>query len=251
MFQAARSGVQGVNEKSQRARKEAQAASASGRCSGRSLPQPRAPSGRRLAARSRAVMLPCPSSERPHLRKGREEGGERRPGSAPSARSPNPSVRAPPRAPAFPARPATAPAAAARATEPRRTRRSSDRPGRHTARSHRFSLFRLPLSPLSHCLCGGSLISGRTTAAGPVSAPTRARPLAQELPPGPGPLGMWFLLHHLFLENVNSTEIQRDLDRTRGNEPCRQTGYVFIKLTGTLLVLDERSWGKLAPEAFA
>lgn len=56
-----------MNEKSQRARKEAQAASASGRCSGRSLPQPRAPSGRRLAARSRAVMLPCQSSERPHL----------------------------------------------------------------------------------------------------------------------------------------------------------------------------------------
>lgn len=206
MFQAARSGVQGVNEISQRVRKEAQAASASGRCSRRSLPQPRAPSGRRLAARSRAVMLPSQSSERglTYGREGRRavSGGQ-----------------APPPAPGrqtqvcgrLPARPAPACAAAARATDPRRT---SDRARRHTARSHRFSLFRLPPSRALSLSAVVALSPGAQRPQGQFLHATPARCLAQELPPGPGPLGMWFLLHHLFLENVNSTEIQRDLDRT-------------------------------------
>ncbi|XP_032190764.1 uncharacterized protein LOC116585489 [Mustela erminea] len=99
MLQAEKSGLHGVNSNSRRVGKEAQAASGSSRCSGRSLPQPGAPPGRPLAARSRAVMLPCPSSERglTYGREGRRtvSGGQAPPRSAAvgSARTPKPSVR--------------------------------------------------------------------------------------------------------------------------------------------------------------
>lgn len=175
-----------MKKNSQRVGREAQAASGSSRCSGRSLPQPGAPSGRCPAARRRAVMLPCPSSER-GLTYGREGRRAVSGGQAPP-RGVAASERAAPKAkcagaagllPALPSPPQPRPPRAARRPparppEPRRSPAGADPGPRPARRRHRVSLF--PFSASSRALC----------AVVPFSPGRRgADPSAQELPPEP------------------------------------------------------------------
>lgn len=191
MLQAEKSGLHGVNSNSRRVGKEAQAASGSSRCSGRSLPQPGAPPGRPLAARSRAVMLPCPSSEH-GLTYGREErravsGGQAPPRSAAagSSRTPKPSAR---RLGLLPALPSPGPPLPVPGKPSEGARPGIGADGRPSQRGSRLPLFRLlPSRALTRCVavCGVAVplsAAGRGGGGG-ILHPTQAHPMALELPP--------------------------------------------------------------------
>lgn len=241
MFQAEKSGVHGVNNKSRPGGKEAQAAAEGSRCSGRSLPQPGAPSGRPVAARAGAVMLPCQSSER-----GLTYGREGRRGVS--------SAQAPPRGaaaasrlagPGAPVRwPTGCSRAAALPRPPGRCRHSDLFPPTEPSCSRSgagaavrsalnwFSLF--PVVP-SRALAPRWFPYLRAAQL-QASARSRTHPRRtlwhRSSCPSCCTLGMCgscSVISHS--KTSNSREIQQQLDGT-SSQPCQQTGYVLIELTG-------------------
>lgn len=229
-----------MNNKSRPGGKEAQAAAERSRCSGRSLPQPGAPSGRPVAARAGAVMLPCQSSER-----GLTYGREGRRGVS--------SAQAPPRGGAAsrlagPGAPGRWPRGCSRAAALPRPPRpvpplrppSSDKTqlwpirgrSRRSQRTYWFSLF--PVVP-SRAL-GPRWFPYLRAAQLQASARSRTHPRRtlwhRSSCPNCCTLGMCgscSVISHS--KTSNSREIQQQLDGT-SSQPCQQTGYVFIELTG-------------------